>query len=937
MQWKNRLGILVLAAWCGTVVPQRAAASGCSVDPAVPASGHKVTVIYNPAGGPLADAGTVYAHRSYNYWSGSIDDPAMTASNGLWVLTYLVPQRVNTLDFVFHDGSGTWDNNSNSDWHFSVPLPDIADPPALPANASRAHVMMQGFYWDCPGGWYSTMASRAKRLRYMQGGYGIDRIWFPPPQKSSSWTSMGYDPYDYFDVGQYYQNGKASTRFGTQGALKNATAAFRDKGIRTLVDVVLNHRAGGAAEANPVAGTTTWTDYSAVASGMAAWDYSQFHPSTEEAYDEGAFDGFNDVCHVSGYSAGSAYYDLIAWGNWLADTNNAGFDGGWRFDYPKGINPSFIADFRKETGDAFGILEYWDGNISLIEDYAKYSGDTSAFDFPAFYTMIDVFNDGGHIGRLIDSTRVYAAKNPDRAVTFVANHDTDKDVDVVDIADKMLAYAYILTYQGYPCIFWKDYYNYGLASLGGQAGNGIDPLVWVRGALGGGDPDIQLLKVDDSDLLVYGTLNGSVDAPGYIVAINTHASSAQSVSVTTANTFLRGKTLQCHAWYSYADGQNVQPASVSCSAGGVVTVAAPARGYAVYSVETDLPDPWAVADVGTGGLEGSAIVIGDRFTLVGTGANADAGSEGLTFVYQSIDGDAGIEANILDLDDTDASAGAGVMFRPDTTTNSASAAVWVTPGNGVVFQWRSEDDSAVESVSAAGVTAPCRVRLIRSSDRFSGYYSQDGSTWIQLGAGTVVSMSSDALVGMAVASGTDDTLNLASFAEVSLNHAPVMSAVSNQVLIAGNTLALTNRVSDADNPAQELSYMIVSIPSGAVFEESTGIFSWRPAMADAPSSSLVVWTVADNGIPPLSASTSFAVEVIAPAAPTLSSVSITNGVLGFQIDGDSGPDYSVLHTTNLTSETWTPLFSTNSPSLPFYWSAPTSGVQREFFKIELGP
>jgi len=105
----------------------------------------------------------------------------------------------------------------------------------------------------------------------------------------------------------------------------------------------------------------------------------------------------------------------------------------------------------------------------------------------------------------------------------------------------------------------------------------------VRGALGGGQPSIQVLKANDANLLVYGTLNGSGSAPGYIVAINNNATSAKSATVTTANAFLYGKTLQCYAWYSYASGQNTQPANISCSSGGLVTVQAPARGYAVYS------------------------------------------------------------------------------------------------------------------------------------------------------------------------------------------------------------------------------------------------------------------------------------------------------------------------------------------------------------------
>jgi alpha-amylase len=41
-------------------------------------------------------------------------------------------------------------------------------------------------------------------------------------------------------------------------------------------------------------------------------------------------------------------------------------------------------------------------------------------------------------------------RNPYKAVTFVTNHDTD------EIYNKQLAYAYILTHEGYPTLFYKD-------------------------------------------------------------------------------------------------------------------------------------------------------------------------------------------------------------------------------------------------------------------------------------------------------------------------------------------------------------------------------------------------------------------------------------------------------------------------------------------------
>ncbi|HEY2341534.1 MAG TPA: alpha-amylase family glycosyl hydrolase, partial [Chthoniobacteraceae bacterium] len=152
----------------------------------------------------------------------------------------------------------------------------------------RAGVMMEGFYWNCPGPWYPTMQSNASSLASMIGGYGINRIWFPVPDKAASGgLSMGYDPYDYYDVGSYSQSNGPGTHFGTQAQLKSAIAAYKALGVSCIADVVLNHRSGGQSESNGYTGGTSYTNFSAVQSGMCKWHWDSFHPNSNEVSDEG--------------------------------------------------------------------------------------------------------------------------------------------------------------------------------------------------------------------------------------------------------------------------------------------------------------------------------------------------------------------------------------------------------------------------------------------------------------------------------------------------------------------------------------------------------------------------------------------------------------------------------------------------------------------------
>jgi alpha-amylase len=69
------------------------------------------------------------------------------------------------------------------------------------------------------------------------------------------------------------------------------------------------------------------------------------------------------------------------------------------------------------------------------------------------------------------------------SVTFVENHDTDKDhpfSDEFGTGDEVLqGYAYILTHPGIPCVFWPHYFDYG-AEIAAK----IRSLIRVRKAAG---------------------------------------------------------------------------------------------------------------------------------------------------------------------------------------------------------------------------------------------------------------------------------------------------------------------------------------------------------------------------------------------------------------------------------------------------------------------
>jgi hypothetical protein len=168
------------------------------------------------------------------------------------------------------------------------------------------------------------------------------------------------------------------------------------------------------------------------------------------------------------------------------------------------------------------------------------------------------------------------------------------------------------------------------------------------------------------------------------------------------------------------------------------------------------------------------------------------------------------------------------------------------------------------------------------------------------------------------------------------NSAPTLAAVSDRVITAGQTLAITNPASDVDAPPQVLTYALLTGPSAANLATNTGIFMWRAPVASANTTNTVRVEVADSGYPALRATNSFLIIVTNMSPPAITSAVMTNSQFRVAVTGPAGPDYTVQVSTNLTS--WSDLFTTNSPALPFLWNDPEAGnFNQRFYRIKLSP
>ena len=169
-----------------------------------------------------------------------------------------------------------------------------------------------------------------------------------------------------------------------------------------------------------------------------------------------------------------------------------------------------------------------------------------------------------------------------------------------------------------------------------------------------------------------------------------------------------------------------------------------------------------------------------------------------------------------------------------------------------------------------------------------------------------------------------------------INQAPWLGALSNVTVNVGNTVTFTNTAGDADAPSQALTYSLLAAPTYATLNATNGVFQWRPRVDQARSTNPIVIVLTDSGCPSLSATQSFVAVVNKLNSPQVTGLSLTNGQFRFTVAGDTGPDYLVQASTNLTS--WDTLETKFSPGLPFLWTdSGTTNLSWRFYRILLGP
>jgi alpha-amylase len=373
------------------------------------------------------------------------------------------------------------------------------------------------------------LAGEVGRLRDV----GFSAIQLPPMSKAQGGAGDGCDGYGVFDrrdLGNKNQQGSVPTRYGSVHSLRRIVANAHAVGLDVYLDVVMHQLMGE----NGGPGVFRYLGANGVANiGRGVMNPGCFRGVPPADRPEDAvpvpaddFEFGRELVYQNCEPPGYTIEDGLDYGDWLFRTTDA--DGG-RFDDTKGTWAPFVSRFMRSRTMAhkFFYSEYFDGNPDNLNWWATsppMSSRSLVTDFTLHWAL-QTACDSGQANVLHGAG--YAAHNPVLACTFVDNPDTDTSLGQAVVSSKLLAYAFILTTEGYPFVYGKDYFPsnvwpgaYGLRHC-------IDNLVWIHEVLAAGPTVTRYL---DNKVIVFNRTGGH----GLLTALNFDTWNAPTITCDTS-------------------------------------------------------------------------------------------------------------------------------------------------------------------------------------------------------------------------------------------------------------------------------------------------------------------------------------------------------------------------------------------------------------------
>lgn len=280
-----------------------------------------------------------------------------------------------------------------------------------------------------------------KKINYLEN-LGITALLLSPFNDNRDLEFFGSYGFHGYWIKDFY---KIEEHFGVEKDLKKLSDALKSKGIKLIIDIVLNHvewdaelKRSNAGWFNDKGDIKNWNLQEEVESGNMGGlpDFNQNNP---EVYD----------------------YLLNMTKYWIKKSGCSGI----RLDAVKHVPINFWKKFIRDINDFaveekipdFIIIgEVLHGDIFYLKNYYN-AGISELFDFPLYYKIIESIAKSGNlslVANLINNDAVYP-ENSKQAI-FIDNHDVPRFYSSAgENIDKLkLALGLIFTLRGTPVIYY---------------------------------------------------------------------------------------------------------------------------------------------------------------------------------------------------------------------------------------------------------------------------------------------------------------------------------------------------------------------------------------------------------------------------------------------------------------------------------------------------
>jgi outer membrane protein assembly factor BamB/regulation of enolase protein 1 (concanavalin A-like superfamily) len=180
------------------------------------------------------------------------------------------------------------------------------------------------------------------------------------------------------------------------------------------------------------------------------------------------------------------------------------------------------------------------------------------------------------------------------------------------------------------------------------------------------------------------------------------------------------------------------------------------------------PTGWTCEDIGDPTPAGSQTDSAGIWSVQGGGGDMWGTSDQMRLISQSQAFDGTVTTEVTSQADTDPWTKSGLEIRLSDSPSAPYYSVLLTPGNGVVVQYRSQQNGGTSQVSGVSGAAPVYLRIGRSGETFTAYTSADGVNWTAYpgSAITISALSGTLLAGMVVCSHNTVNSNTTDFSGV---------------------------------------------------------------------------------------------------------------------------------------------------------------------------